>query len=970
MTFKIVPAFLKTSLIVLTSVVLLFSVFNFVSADTATTTFGIIPTQPLSAVDKLLNLLGAGIIPISGANQLDYNRQIIADIFPQLSSQDNVWAIIPPGEYVRATFERELTNKNDITVYAKGQGTIEVYKKDSPIKVMDIKISGEKTYRTLLTNLQGTESVFDLRIIGDIQLDFVTDPLYTNRTVSTTYYFPYFDWYGGVLPGVTTSNYVGFKTGSLTGNCYQIADATYVDSQYGCWNPQPCMILNNYPSVTPGDTFDVFSTLSDCTSSFVPPALTITISTSTNNLSTTSVTVNGNITSLGGGDNANITLYWGTTDGSTTISAWASSSAPTSPAQPQGVATFTKNITGLTPGTKYYFTAKATNSTGDAWSATTSSFTTIPLGCDATGGTFSSANGKCIFTFTSSGTFNLPADVTADVLVVAGGGGGGGGGLIYQTSKIISAGNISVTVGAGGATSANGQNSVFSDLTAVGGGSGTSGATSGVGGNGGSGGGAAKDSSSAGGLGTGGQGNNGGASCCGSNTGSGGGGGAGQVGEAGAGSEYGGNGGNGLAYDISGVSTYYAGGGGGAANNGNAHVGTGGLGGGGTGGYFAVGAPGVANTGGGGGGGHWDGSYAGGVGGSGIVIISYVPASSITTPTITLSAATNVTASTATLNGNITNNGGASTTVTLYWGTTDGGTTTSAWTNSSAPTSPTQPQDVASFLKNISSLTGSTTYYFSALAINSAGTSWPTSSLSFNTGTSLASGLVGEWRMNNNWLDSSGHGNNGTAYGGATFAAGKLGSAAGSFNGVDGYIDIADSDNFYLPNSFAIQFWTKLNAIQNTMFYRQSPDSNNFFQFYFEPSNGLVFYSRSGGVNVLNFLAPWSPTTSTWYHIVLIRDVNTWKVFVNDQPLSLSLQVGSYSSAEPNIASDLIIGSNFGSYEINGLMDETCVWNRALSASDVATLYNGGLGIQCDGVTPSSFILKAGLIIKGMLRIK
>jgi hypothetical protein len=100
---------------------------------------------------------------------------------------------------------------------------------------------------------------------------------------------------------------------------------------------------------------------------------------------------------------------------------------------------------------------------------------------------------------------------------------------------------------------------------------------------------------------------------------------------------------------------------------------------------------------------------------------------------ITISAATNVDATTATINGNITESGGCLVTVTTYWGTTDGGQTPANWTNSSAPTSPDQPQGVAAFYTNITGLNESTTYYFSASAFSNPTTKWPAASLNFTT---------------------------------------------------------------------------------------------------------------------------------------------------------------------------------------------------------------------------------------------
>jgi hypothetical protein len=55
---------------------------------------------------------------------------------------------------------------------------------------------------------------------------------------------------------------------------------------------------------------------------------------------------------------------------------WDNNSAPTSPPQPQGIVSFTKDITGLTEETKYYYSAKAVNSAGTTWVSETGNFTT------------------------------------------------------------------------------------------------------------------------------------------------------------------------------------------------------------------------------------------------------------------------------------------------------------------------------------------------------------------------------------------------------------------------------------------------------------------------------------------------------------------------------------------------------------------------------------------------------------------
>jgi|GEM_PF-3165018 len=208
----------------------------------------------------------------------------------------------------------------------------------------------------------------------------------------------------------------------------------------------------------------------------------------------------------------------------------------------------------------------------------TSSFT-------GTGGTVSYSGGYTIHTFTSGGTFTANVAGNVEALVVGGGGatgggltgttyhaGGGGGQVVYNPSLALNAQAYSVTIGAGGPSdNTDGQNSVFSSITATRGFTGYMTAHGGASGSGYTGG-----------------------AWTGSGYGGGGGGGAGGNGYSNSGNT-GGSGGVGVASSISGTSvTYGAGGFGGPNANTN----------------------GAANTGTGGGG-------NAGAGGSGIVIIRY-----------------------------------------------------------------------------------------------------------------------------------------------------------------------------------------------------------------------------------------------------------------------------------------------------------------------------------------------------------
>jgi uncharacterized repeat protein (TIGR02543 family) len=286
------------------------------------------------------------------------------------------------------------------------------------------------------------------------------------------------------------------------------------------------------------------------------------------------------------------------------------------------------------------------------------------------------------FNGVGSCNWSVPKDVSSvSVLTVAGGGGGGGtawaggggaGGVVFANSVSVTSGAaIPIAVGAGGAggvnndtcisgsspsQGSNGNNSSFNaTFTAVGGGGGggygwSNRAGCGSGKSGGSGGGAGETdynpvvatSTQGTFAGATSSGNSGGVTVflSGIQAGSGGGG-AGGIGGSTASSQnhVAGNGGAGIAYSITGTSTFYGGGGGGATCisgcRAGAAVGTGGSGGGGSGGHG--GASPVNGTDGLGGGGGGSQTGLGAKGGSGTVVVRYVtPAVDTETTRITL----------------------------------------------------------------------------------------------------------------------------------------------------------------------------------------------------------------------------------------------------------------------------------------------------------------------------------------------
>ena len=120
------------------------------------------------------------LIEISKAIHLDENKSFVSDIYSAVYQLDGVWSeAINNGEYVRASFEQNLTKDNDITIYAKSNSSetseIEVYSEDELVTKFE-NIKDEGWYKVYLTNLQEENDVFELKINGSVEFDYIVDP--------------------------------------------------------------------------------------------------------------------------------------------------------------------------------------------------------------------------------------------------------------------------------------------------------------------------------------------------------------------------------------------------------------------------------------------------------------------------------------------------------------------------------------------------------------------------------------------------------------------------------------------------------------------------------------------------------------------------------------------------------------------------------------------------------------------------
>jgi hypothetical protein len=148
---------------------------------------GLVPGENyLVNIDK--NDPAFGEINISDAVHLDSDYNEISNIFDSVQSQDDIWSEkIYDGQYVRATFEENLTNGNMINLYGRSFNNknvwVEIYALNSNVLLGKTgtfsKFGNMQDVR--IENLSSPTNIFDLKIVGNdsgsvyLEFDYIHD---------------------------------------------------------------------------------------------------------------------------------------------------------------------------------------------------------------------------------------------------------------------------------------------------------------------------------------------------------------------------------------------------------------------------------------------------------------------------------------------------------------------------------------------------------------------------------------------------------------------------------------------------------------------------------------------------------------------------------------------------------------------------------------------------------------------------
>jgi hypothetical protein len=209
---------------------------------------------------------------------------------------------------------------------------------------------------------------------------------------------------------------------------------------------------------------------------------------------------------------------------------------------------------------------------------------------------------------------------------------------------------------------------------------------------------------------------------------------------------------------------------------------------------------------------------------------------------------------------------------------------------------------------------------------------------------------VGWWAGEGNANDIAGA-NNGSLQGGVTFAGGMVGQAF-DFDPVSGTVNVPDSPSLRLTNQLTIEAWINARTLLSgpgtyvLVSKMGGAGGNNGFQFNLVADRIQgVFNSPGQGWFTASIFSGPIITPGVWYHVAWTYDQSEMKLYCNGEQVA-SAVIGAHIIA-PSASNLHISGYDNNECYFDGLIDEPSVYNRALSASEIASIYRAGSLGKC-----------------------
>jgi len=219
---------------------------------------------------------------------------------------------------------------------------------------------------------------------------------------------------------------------------------------------------------------------------------------------------------------------------------------------------------------------------------------------------------------------------------------------------------------------------------------------------------------------------------------------------------------------------------------------------------------------------------------------------------------------------------------------------------------------------------------------------------------------VGWWPGDGNANDIVGT-NNGIFRGGATADAPAVVGNGFSLDGTNKYIEIPDSP-VLKPDELTVECWVKWDKLttpgtsiypgQQYIVFKQNTRGYDFEGYVLSKDRtwaDIILWEVTSTSGQLVRIDSTSPvTTNVWYHLAAVRGPNYIQLYFNGQ-----LEAQTNVTFPQNYGDwPLYFGTSGQAYydkKLSGVIDEVALYNRALSASEIASLYAAGSAGKCKG---------------------
>jgi prepilin-type N-terminal cleavage/methylation domain-containing protein len=198
------------------------------------------------------------------------------------------------------------------------------------------------------------------------------------------------------------------------------------------------------------------------------------------------------------------------------------------------------------------------------------------------------------------------------------------------------------------------------------------------------------------------------------------------------------------------------------------------------------------------------------------------------------------------------------------------------------------------------------------------------------------SSLVGFWSFNEGTgtivYDYSGNNATGSWQGtlGSQWAVGKIGPYAGNFNGSNNYI--TDASVLTSATGITTCAWIKMSSFSSARQWIVNTVSGGHAGLFIESDETLRYMDDGGGANSSGF----SVSTGTWHFVAaMVSGANITFYFDGQSSVTSDSNAKSLTGAQIGLRGD-------GTYYFTGLIDDVRIYNRALSATQIAAMYAGG----------------------------